>query len=103
MNVWLVTYRVSCLVLAAAAVAGMVEIFLPKIRENEAKQKRVAALAEENRQKEEASRELRKRQERFATDPDYVERVARETLGKVRPDEVIFRFSDAETNAPGAR
>ncbi len=102
MNVWLVTYRVACLVLVAAAVAGIVEIFLPKIRENEAKQKFVTTLAEENRRKEESTRELRERQDRFVTDPAYVERVARETLGKVRPDEVIFRFSDSETNTPAS-
>ncbi len=102
MNVWLVTYRVSCLVLAAAVVAGIVEIFLPKIRENEAKQKRAAMIEAENRQKEDSTRKLRDQQERFDTDPAYVERVARDTLGKVKPDEVIFRFTDPETNAPAA-
>ncbi len=99
MNSWLVVYRVSCAVLAATVIVGLVDIFLPKIRENEAKQKRVAILEEENRLKFEGARELRKRQDRFQDDPAYVERVARETLGKVRPDEVIFRFTDPETNS----
>ncbi len=102
MNVWLVIYRVSCLVLAATVIAGIVDIFLPKIRENEASQVCAANLEEENHRKEEETRALRKQRERFITDPAYVERVARETLGKVRPDEVIFRFADPETNAPAS-
>jgi cell division protein FtsB len=60
---------------------------------------RAAMLEEENRLKADRTRELRDRQDRFHNDPAYVERVARETLGKVRPDEVIFRFTDPETNS----
>jgi cell division protein FtsB len=99
MNVWLAIYRISCAVLAVAVIAGLMEIFLPKIRENAARQKHISILEEQNRLKEEAARELRARRERFQDDPLYVERMAREKLGKIRPDEVIFRFTDHSTNS----
>ncbi len=99
MNIWLVIYRVSCAAFAVIVIIAVVSIFLPRIRENEERQKRAAVLEEENRAKAEMTEELRDRQEQFRSDPRYVERIAREKLGKAKPGEVIFRFTDTETNA----
>ncbi|PLX79825.1 MAG: septum formation initiator [Desulfuromonas sp.] len=47
----------------------------------------VAALQEKNRQLEHEIRMLRE-------DPDYIERIARERLGMVRKDEVVYQFQE---------
>lgn len=102
MNVWLIVHRVSCAVLASVVIVALAGVFMPKIREHEALRKRSDALEEEIRVKSDMTRELRYRQERFRSDPGYVERVAREKLGKAKPGEIIFRFAEPETNAvPG--
>jgi cell division protein FtsB len=37
--------------------------------------------------------------DRLQNDPDYVENIARQELGMIRPDEVIFKFNNATKNA----
>ena len=48
---------------------------------------RIRALKKENKELLEEIRRLKK-------DPDYVERVARQELGLIRDNEVIYRFTD---------
>ena len=103
MNVWVIIYRVSCAALAAMVIAAVVSVFLPKIREVEAKREKAAVMEEEIRVKADMTQDLKNRQERFRTDPAYVERVARDELGKAKPDEVIFRFPEPDTNASPGR
>ena len=103
MNVWVIIYRVSCAALAAMVIAAVVSVFLPKIREVEAKREKAAVMEEEIRVKADMTQDLKNRQERFRTDPAFVERVARDELGKAKPDEVIFRFPEPDTNAAPGR
>lgn len=97
MNYWLVIYRVLCITLAVILVVGVIIFFLPKIRQNEERQRKAVALEEEIQVKEDMIKQLRKQSERFKTETG-VERVAREELGKVRPGETVFRFTDRKTN-----
>ncbi len=98
MNLWLTIYRLACAAFAVILVIAILAVFFPKVRQARERTRRAAVLEEENRAKEEQIKRLRQQQERFATDPGYVERVAREELGKVKPDETIFRFSERKTN-----
>ncbi len=98
MNIWLIIYRVSCVVFIAILVIGVVNIFLPKIRQNVEKQNKTTVMEEENRTMEDMIKQLRKKQEQFVSDPKYVERIAREKLGKAKQGETIFRFNDRNTN-----
>lgn len=98
MNIWLMVYRLLCVAFVGILIIGVINIFLPKIRQNTEKQKTITALEEENRAKEDKIKELRKKREKFVSDPEYVERVAREELGKAKPGETIFRFNDRNTN-----
>lgn len=98
MNVWLVVYRFAAVAFVAVVIVGVVSLFLPKLRANEEYQRKVSALEEANRVKEQDVNALRKQQDRFLTDPVYVEKIAREDLGKAKPGETIFRFSDRRTN-----
>ena len=98
MNIWLIIYRVSCVVLIAILIIGIINIFLPKIHQNTAKQNKIMVMEEENRATEDMIKQLRKKQEQFVSDPKYVERIAREKLGKAKQGETIFRFNDRNTN-----
>ena len=83
--------------LGLAFLLSLASLFLPKFRQLRARQREVARMEEQYRAREEAYQQLIQKEERFATDPRFVERVAREELGKAKPGEIIFRFS--ETNA----
>ncbi len=97
MNVWLTVYRTATAVFLGLVVIGLVSLFLPKIREIRALQGVVTRMTEEKLAVEESKQMYIWQRERFATDPSFVERIAREELGKAKPGEIIFRFS--ETNA----
>ena len=99
MNVWLTLYRVAKAVFAVTVVVAAVMLFLPKIRQNQERLSRVKALEEENRILEGQIKQLQSRQDQFLSDPRYVERIAREELGKVKEGETVFRFSENRTNA----
>ncbi len=98
MNTWLMIYRLLCVILVGILIIGVIKIFLPKIRQNTEKQKIITVLEEENRATKDMIKELRQKREKFVSDPEYVERVAREELGKAKPGETIFRFNDRNTN-----
>lgn len=98
MNFWLILYRIATIAFVAVVVITVISAFLPKIRQNQERQRKLAILEEENRGKEEAVRALRKQQEELATDPKYVEKLAREELGKAKAGETIYRFSGTQTN-----
>ena len=98
MNLWLTIYRLACAAFAVILIIAVVALFLPKVRQARDRARRAAVIEEENRAKEEQTKQLRQQQERFMSDPKYVERVAREELGKAKPGETIFRFSEKKTN-----
>ena len=57
-------------------------------------QHEVGQLAQEVRAIEAESRRLRREVQRLHHDPHYIEKIAREELGLVRPGEVVFEFVD---------
>ena len=99
MNVWLTIYRVAIIVFVVMVIVAVVSLFLPKIRQNQERRRKLTVLEEENRAKEDMIKQLQSRQDQFLSDPRYVERVAREELGKAKAGETIFRFTERKTNA----
>jgi cell division protein FtsB len=71
-------------------------VFVPRAHTHQELQRRKRALEEGNARLESKIRQLDEKQQRFRTDPDFVERIAREQ-GMAKPGETIFRF--AATNA----
>ncbi len=58
-------------------------------------------LEEENRVLREENERMRTESHRLTHDPRHLERVVREDLGYVRPDEIVFRFdAPATTQTP---
>ncbi len=102
MNVWLTVYRTATAVFVGLVIIGLASLFLPKIREIRARQSVVTRMTEEKRAVDERTQLFIWQQERFATDPRFVERVAREELGKAKPGEIIFRFSETNGGGTGA-
>lgn len=103
MRLWLTLYRIASVIFVVVVIIAVISAFLPKIRQNQERQRQITALEEENRRKEEAVKALRKQQDQFATDPKYVERLAREELGKAKSGETIYRFNGRKTKEPAPR
>ena len=95
MSHWTWIYRFLWIALGVLILAGMGFMFGPLIQQDRAYQSRESALRERIRADEERIRTLRMKQERFETDPAFVERIAHD-LGLAKPDETIFRFIDEE-------
>jgi cell division protein FtsB len=101
MSYWVIIYRLALGLLIVLCVTGLTCIFLPRCNSLRELQRKRTALREENHVIAERTRELRVSQERFRTEPAFVERTARET-GMIRPDETLFKFTDGETPAGGS-
>ena len=93
MNTWGTIYRSAWAVLFVLFAIGLVCIFLPKCHHLRQLQQRKTELQAENRETKALTRALQAKQERFSTDPAYVERVARKT-GMVKPDEIVFQYTN---------
>ena len=99
MNVWMTIYRSATIIFVVMVIVAVVSLFLPKIRQNRERQHTLATLEAENSAKENMVRQLQSQQDRFLSDAQYVERVAREELGKAKANETIYRFTERKTNA----
>lgn len=92
MNIWLVIYRVSWVLLVVLCIVGLTCVYVPRINNMRALQEEKAAIEAANARERARIDELRDKQERFQTDPEYVEHVAREQ-GMVKKDEVLFKLA----------
>lgn len=95
MSYWSTIYRFIRIASAVLVLIGMGFMFVPLIQQDREFQRRENELRDEIQHSEERIRELRLKQERFQSDPAFVERVAHE-MGFAKPNETIFRFIDDE-------
>ena len=104
MSYWIAIYRFAWALLLVLCVVGLVFLFLPQCRRLEDLKRRRAALRREVVDTRAEIRELTLNQERFATNPAFVERTARESgeSGMVKPNEIVFRLPP-HTNPPSSR
>ena len=91
MNVWKTIYRVSWIVLTFLIIAGVVCIFGPKFNSLRKMQKDKNELKKENQRLETDVADLRTKQERFTSDPKFVERTAKK-MGMIRENEILFKI-----------
>ncbi len=86
--------------LAAVFALGLLLMFWPKYHQYMEYQRRERDLAEEIRIEEETIKRLKRYQERFPADSQFVERIAHDA-GMVRSNEVIYTFvPDPQPDAP---
>lgn len=57
-------------------------------------QRRHAALVQENEGLNQENARMYSSIDRLKNDPDYIENIARQELGMIRSDELIFKFKD---------
>lgn len=101
MSHWVAIYRFAWVALGVLVLVGMGFMFVPLFQQDREYHRRESALGEEIRHDEERIRELKLKQERFQSDPAFVERIAHE-IGLAKPNETIFRFVDEEPGAISA-
>jgi len=90
-STWVMVYRVAWGVLVILIVVGLVCVFAPKCQMLRSLQQKKLELQAENRARAEQIRDLREKEQRFLTDPEFVRRTAHES-GRVAPDEIIFTY-----------
>jgi len=93
MNIWSIIYRFSWGLLAILLVIGFVLIFTPKARKLAQLQRVKAEIEARNAERDEQIKALQIRQERFVSDPEFVEHTAREA-GMVMEGEVVYKFTN---------
>ena len=90
---------VGLVVLAVVLLIGV--SYLPLIQQNERMQKEKLRLESELQAETAKSRLLQAEIEALRNDPKTIERLARETLGYAKTNEIVIRFESPATNAPG--
>jgi len=100
------TYKVLFYIIASVSLfvnIWLVTVLLQANNENEVLRDTLALRQDELRQKHEE--EVRKHQhlDHFMRDEEYRNRIARDRLGYLRPDEFIFRFKDEGNLDSGRR
>lgn len=88
-----IIYRTALIVIAIAILTALAMVLLPVISNANALRAEKSGQEAEIAAKEARIQQLKSYQERFITDPDFVEHTARE-LGLVAPGETVYEFSD---------
>ncbi len=93
MNKWVVLYRLSWILFGVLFVVIVITTYAPQFRNQSEMQKKKVALKEEIRKLRADTEELLSKQERFKTNPEFVEQTAKET-GMARPDDTVIKFNE---------
>ncbi|MGD9872750.1 MAG: septum formation initiator family protein [Kiritimatiellia bacterium] len=93
MTFWDMVTKITWAILIGLLIVVGISMFIPRIREYHEYQRTAARLAEETRHEEEMIKHLKMQQERFQTDPRFVEYIAHE-MGMAKTNETIFTFID---------
>ena len=92
MSYWGVVGRFAWIVAFVLLVVGLIAVTMPKCRDFQNLQARKLALSDGNERLRAQGHELDEKQRKFRTDPEFVERVAREQ-GRVKPGETLYRVA----------
>jgi cell division protein FtsB len=92
-NLWVRLHSLGFVMFVAVLLGGVTLVFLPQLQRRHALQQELRRLDEKIAVEENRERRLQAEIDALKSDPVYVERVARQKLNLVRPNETIFRFS----------
>jgi len=98
MNIWRVIYRFSWGLLVVLTGFGLLLVFTPKARKLAYLQRVKTQLENKNAEKTVQIKDLQDRQERFISDPEFVEHTAREA-GLVMRDEIVYKFTNEQSHS----
>ena len=99
MSRWITVYRVAWGVLGILLLVTMLCVFVPKCQRLHEESRKKVALEAGNRRIEADIKELRSHQERFASDPAFVERTGRE-IGMAKPGEMVYKYTNEAGRTP---
>ena len=102
MNFWVMLYRFAWIIVVVCCVIAVICVFVPSAHTHQELQKRKRSIEDGNARLESRIRQLDEKQQRFRTDPEFVERIAREQ-GMAKPGETIFRFATTNNTTAGRR
>ena len=91
-HVWNKLQSLVFVVCAGVVALGVALMFLPLLRERRSLQQEAMRLDREIARQEALERKQKAESEGLRSDPEFVERTARDKLNLARPDETIFRF-----------
>lgn len=103
LGIWDKLTKMVILLILLAIVLGVAVWYLPLIQRNERMQKEILRLNGQIEQQEETIRELRNSLESLSSDPQAIERLARDRFGYAKPGETVVRFEQPVTNPPVPR
>ncbi len=96
-GIWnLLTWVAMGLFLLAASVVVVSLWYMPVIQKNEGMRQEIIALKEKIAREREVARQLGESINALQTDPEAVERQAREALGYAGPDESVVRIIEED-------
>jgi len=95
-------YRIVGIGVLIIFIIGAICLFVPKYREYSNLQKERDEKVQQNGEKSEAIKDLKEKQERFTTEPAFVERTARKS-GMVTKDEIVYRFKSSDTDGASTK
>lgn len=96
MNFWKLIYKSAWVALGVLAVIGLAMLFWPKWKEYRGYEQRREEARRQIEEEEERYLHLKTQQERFRTDPRFVEQVAHD-LGMAKTNEVLFKFKEEDS------
>ena len=94
---WNLINRIVLIAIIIMAGVGVVLAFTPKVRQMQEYQQTSDSLQQRIEVTVAAEQELKDKQRRFMTDPEFVEKVAHE-VGYARTNETIFHFPEETGN-----
>ena len=102
MNTWELVYKIAWVFVAILCVVWVVSMFIPKMKQVGDRQTKKADLQEQVNRLENGVKDLKDKQDRFTTDPAFVEKTARE-IGMVKTNELLFKFTNRQINVEGGQ
>ena len=99
MRYWTTIYRLSCVLFGVLTLLALILIFAPRWNRINTLQQKRETLEQENTRMEEEISGLIISQQRFRTDPEFVEQTARD-IGMVKSNEIVFKFVEEESTGP---
>jgi len=93
MNYWTIIYRFAVAILLVLVLVGLICVFLPKYRSLQRLDEERALHNQEIDELEEHIRTLEYNQRQFRSNPQFVERIAREA-GMLKTNEFTYRVEE---------
>lgn len=99
MNFWKLIYKSASVALGVLMLIALAAVFWPKWKEYRNYEQRREEARRQIQEEEERYLHLKTQQERFRTDPRFVEQVAHD-LGMAKTNEVLFKFKEDPSAPP---